>query len=276
MRKYRLHWSIHPEKDQTWYERESARMTPDEIARELDINYSMSVSGKVFSSFNEMKHVTKKFEVNPHRPVYRIWDFGRCNAVLYAQIDEHGRKRLLHERILEGSDTYEQMHIAIEDCKQLFPENDFEDICDPSGSWSKDGATSAQIDVLRAEGIYPSYDRILHERSTRERKRRGREMISTDMQKAPGGQEALLIYADRDNGKGCVELVKAMLGGYAYKKDYAGNITDKIEESHPYEDVVDCLIYLYLETDGGAMTNIPEELYRPTYSREYSSPYLDF
>jgi len=45
-----LHWRLHPEKDQAWYENECKRRNHDsiEIARELDINYEGSEEGILF------------------------------------------------------------------------------------------------------------------------------------------------------------------------------------------------------------------------------------
>lgn len=45
----RLHWTLHPKKDQAWYESEKARRTPREIAQELDIDYEASGSERVFA-----------------------------------------------------------------------------------------------------------------------------------------------------------------------------------------------------------------------------------
>lgn len=275
MRRYRIHWSLHPHKDLEWYEAQKQRMTEDEVARDLDINYAMSVSGKVFNSFSEHKHITKTNPYNPQLPVFRIWDFGRTSGVLWAQIDSHGRKRILHESILEGTDTFEQIHVTVAESDQYFPDAQFEDICDPSGAWSKDGAPSATIDMLNSEGIYPAYERILH-LPMKERKKQGRELINKDLQTAPGGQEGLLIYAPDNGEMGCPTLKKAFLGGYRYKKDASGNILDKIHEEHPYEEVMDCLVYLYLETDNGRMSSVSDRDYTPRYSNDSYSSYLGF
>lgn len=45
-----LHWKLHPEKDQAWYENECKRRNNDEveIAQELDINYEGSETGLLF------------------------------------------------------------------------------------------------------------------------------------------------------------------------------------------------------------------------------------
>lgn len=282
MRKYSLHWSLHPEKTKQWYEQEKSRRTEDAVARELDINYSLSVSGRVFSPFREERHVTKEsLSFNPHLPVYRIWDFGKTNATLYAQIDNHGRKRLLHERLLgakglvedanEASNITEQIRVAFSDSNRLFPDASFIDICDPAGSFDDERGAATEVSSLQAEGIHPQYDRILA-LPTRERKARGRKLIEKDLQETPGGHEAFLLYCAPNNDAGCPTLKKAFLGGYCYKKDANGNITDKVKEpNHPYEDVIDCLIYLYLETDG--YTNLDPTDYDPVFDTDFVNPY---
>jgi hypothetical protein len=275
MRKYRFHWTLHPEKDLDWYEGEKNRMSPDSIARDLDINYSLSVSGKVFSTFNEVKHSTSKNLYNPQLPVYRIWDFGKTSCVLWAQIDRHNRKRLLHECVLENTDTFEQVHVTLAESHKYFPDAYFEDICDPAGAWSKDGLPTSTVDILNEAGIYPQFERILHI-PMKDRKRQGRDLIHKDLQTAPGGEEALLIHvSERMNAAGCPILKAALLGAYCYKKDYTGNITDKIAEMHPFEDVIDCLLYLYLETHSGGFGRVQEKDYRPQ-SNGYGSDYTHY
>jgi len=283
MRKYTLHWALHPEKDQVWYENECKRRTEDAVARELDINYALSVSGKVFNPFKEHRHVTNSFAYNPSKPIYRIWDFGRTNATLYAQIDSYHRKRILHERVLgakglvtdfdNASNTIEQLRVALSDSATLFPDAHFVDICDPSGSFEDHRGSRTEIEVLQEEGIFPMYDRILS-LPVRERKHRGRELILKDLQETPGGQEAFSIYVSPNGDAGCPTLKKAFQGGYCYKKDANGNLTDKIKEpNHPYEDVIDCLLYLYLETEGYA--GVPTANYQPIYSSDFVNPYTD-
>lgn len=51
-----LHWRLHPEKDQAWYDNECKRRNFDsvEIAQELDINYEGSEDGVLFE-FSELK-----------------------------------------------------------------------------------------------------------------------------------------------------------------------------------------------------------------------------
>lgn len=283
MKKFTLHWSLHPDKDEAWYKNEinTKMMTEDEVARELDISYALSVSGKVFSSFRPDRHVsTEEIPVIKNYPVYRIWDFGKVNATLYGQIDAYGRRRLLHERVLGAPDNpsgfTEQLRVAQVDSARLFPGCTFMDICDPAGSFEDHRGTSTEVEQLNRIGIYPEYRTII-ELPTRERKRRGIKLIQKDMQETPGGKEAFQIYVSPSGEHGCSITKKSLASGYAYKKDANGNITDVIDEKHPYEDVIDCLIYWYLEsygTEDYAISNDDLRSFKVGRADDYYDPVL--
>jgi hypothetical protein len=101
LHRYRLFWQMHPEKTEQWYKEQCQRMTSNEVARELDISYELSATSRVFNCFNERKHVRyEEYRVNAYKPVYRIWDFGRTNVVLYGLIDEQTRRHVFFERLL--------------------------------------------------------------------------------------------------------------------------------------------------------------------------------
>lgn len=52
-----FHWTLHPWKDQEWYENQKKRMHQAEIAQELDLNYEGSLPGRLFPMFSELHHV---------------------------------------------------------------------------------------------------------------------------------------------------------------------------------------------------------------------------
>lgn len=81
-----LHWSKHPEKGRgakivegkwtsPWYEYEKKSMTPDTVARELDISYSKSIEGLVYGMFDFNVHV-KRLTYDPHARIVVGVDFG--------------------------------------------------------------------------------------------------------------------------------------------------------------------------------------------------------
>jgi hypothetical protein len=54
---FTIHWRLHPWKDDRWYEIESSKMTVSERAQEIDLDYEASLSGRIFSEWDEKYHV---------------------------------------------------------------------------------------------------------------------------------------------------------------------------------------------------------------------------
>src|SRR5690606_12991752 len=70
----RLHWSLHPEKDEAWYEREKARRSPEDLAQEIDISYHRSVSGLVYPIIHDIPR--GEYWWDKGYTLYLSWDFG--------------------------------------------------------------------------------------------------------------------------------------------------------------------------------------------------------
>ncbi len=263
MIKYIIGWECVPGRDLAWYEAKKERMTPDEIAREIDRQYIFSVSGRVFMQFTKQRHLVKTpLKVNPELPIYCIWDFGKTNCVLYAQIDLMGRRRILRERLLTESDTIQQIAVHKNDIENWFPNHrHFLHICDPAGNWDDGRGLSTHVELLRAEKIFPKFDRIT-EIPTAERKKRARDKVTKDLQTTPGGEDAFLLYCS-DSNEGCPTLLEALNSGYCYKQDNQGNYTDTIMEKHPYEDIIDCLLYFYLQAGARDAQMEPIKIIKP-------------
>lgn len=89
IRKFRLHWSLHPLKTKEWYEKEKSRRTREDIARELDISYDDSVEGAVYKNFMQDAKFVKGLEYNRELGnIYTAWDFGRdTTAIIWFQKD---------------------------------------------------------------------------------------------------------------------------------------------------------------------------------------------
>ena len=69
-----LHWKLHPEKDQAWYDNECKRRNQDkvEIAQELDINYEGSEEGIMFEFAEMKKAVRNEPSMSPDRIVVAL------------------------------------------------------------------------------------------------------------------------------------------------------------------------------------------------------------
>lgn len=104
-----LHWSLHPLKDQGWYEFEKGRRTEEEVAQELDISYNKSQEGRVYMEWGEHNVEKGYFPYDPNLTLYVGWDFGRTDdtAIIWAQIDPRtGRLRIV--------DTYKNNNKTID------------------------------------------------------------------------------------------------------------------------------------------------------------------
>jgi hypothetical protein len=69
-----LHWSLHPLKDDEWYARETARMSAEDVAQEIDISYQRSARGVVYPGFHNVP--TGDFPYVKGYSLYTAWDFG--------------------------------------------------------------------------------------------------------------------------------------------------------------------------------------------------------
>ncbi len=242
-----LHWKLHPEKDETWYQNQIRRMSPDEIARELDINYNLSLSNRVFSGFGE-KHKREKLAPILGRRILRSWDFGfHFPACVFVQIDDYDRVLVLHEMVghQELLKHFAERVLKVSD--SLFPEFEFEDICDPAGSQRSDKSDKTSIDILNNLGVYPFFQRSLIIS--------GIERIRMKLAAETEGIPTLLIHHR------CRHLIDAFEGGYRY----ASTDHELPYQEHPYEDVMDCLRYAVVYKCGIASAKTPKasRKYRP-------------
>ena len=70
----RTHWKQHPHKDRKWYDKEKRRRSPEDLAAEVDIDYSGSIIGRAYEVYDEERHV-KPVAYNSSLPIYLMCDF---------------------------------------------------------------------------------------------------------------------------------------------------------------------------------------------------------
>lgn len=275
MKRYRFHWSVHPSKTLEWYENEKRHMSVDAVARELDISYASSASSQVFKEFSPRIHqIDGDYLIDRTIPVYRVWDFGSTSYTLYAQIDKRGTVHLFNERLLtETSETRSavdlQIDYAIRDAYEMglrttvSTPNVLIDICDPAGNQRNHRVVSTDIQLLHQHQIYPMHDQILRINS-KVRKNNCRKVVQHDLQRLTGGIPAFQVY----NGlnRGVPTLIDALKGAYAYKVKNGVVDYTKVVEKHPYEDAIDCLYYLYIESGRLQMYSFTDQGERVTAS----------
>jgi hypothetical protein len=219
-----IHWRQHPYRNEQWYALQQKRLTEDEIARELDINYHLSVKDRVFTTFND----THKREVTviPDKKIIRSWDFGyHCPACLFIQLDDQDRVIVLKEVVGHCELAVNFARQVLEISRTYYGDALFEDICDPAGAQHSDKHLQTSIEILNSLGIYPSYGRSLI--------KDGIELIRMKLMTMEDDQPGLLVDSR------CYNLIEAFEGGYRFR----GDDDEHPLEEHPYEDVMDCLRY---------------------------------
>lgn len=246
------HWTQHPTKSagmskdgdgkptSPWYRERIKKMSPDEIAAEIDINYAASSKGLVFEQFVPEWHCKKGLRPIPGRPIMRIWDPGIDFGVLWMQIDHERRVLVLRELCYENSHIRDVANQVVYDSHKYFPDFEFFDYGDPNGYNRNNSAIEApEFEVLRDEfEIYVDTSWALGMPSSLKVKNRI-VAIRNKLQEQSARMKTQSFLIDPDT---CPNLVRAFQEGYRYKVDaHTKRIMDQVAEEHPYEDVMDCL-----------------------------------
>jgi hypothetical protein len=261
-----LHWTQHPHKDTAWYEEQKKRMTKDEVARELDISYDHSVEGIVFGELTEQHIIKEPYHFDPMLSTIVAFDFGRTMSALISQKDNHGRLHIFKEFVvdpagkygLKGENTPDIANIVKSFMSDLDIRSRVDYVCDPAGNSPDHRTKTTDVQILELNGFKPMQFKKAME--MKDRLTEGVKLIKKKLSERIGDSESIIIYE-----QGCPILLEAFRSGYRYKQDHAGNITDKIEEEHPYEDVVDCLRYTLIEcfTVAGSLNKKKGKQVRP-------------
>lgn len=231
-----LHWSQHPYKDSDWYEKQKTRLSEEELARELDINYHLSLKDRVFRNFSQANK--GNYSYLPGYRVIRAWDFGyHCPACVLLQLDDDGRMIVLDEVVGKTDLLKDFAQRVLEMSALRFPEALFEDVCDPAGAQRSDKSIQTSIEILNTMGIYPHYDRS----QIKDGLELIRMKLSARINELPG-----LVVDLR-----CHHLIEAFEGGYRYPPSGG----EAPLQEHPYEDVMDCLRYAVIYKCGTLSRN---------------------
>ncbi len=236
-----LLWHDHPEMTLEWYEGEKLRLTPDALAREIDINYSLSAMGVVYREFKDAHIIRGDFKINPYLPVIRCFDYGKTCCALFAQKDTFNTITFFHEILLENEeDPTNKLGRATQAYSSRFKCQGFRDHDDPAGS-SDNYVNSDETSwkVIKKYGIHPTH----HISGADNARRRNRvEMTKHLLSQFPEGKPLIRVHEN------CEGLIDALQGGYRYKMDSkTKEILDVIHEEHPHEDFADTFGIMLVE-----------------------------
>ncbi len=172
-----LKWTVHPLKDNIWYEFEKERNSPETIAQELDISYTKSMEGRVYPEWDAPAVERGIFPYEADLPIYVGWDFGRTDdtAIIWAQRTHDGKLRIIDEyknsnkhiefyvpfitgfvnSDLYGRFQYNAQEVAlIESHRQWGIGTHFGD---PSGRFITQASDYSVFDLLRQRGVIVNF-----------------------------------------------------------------------------------------------------------------------
>jgi len=155
IRIYSIHWKLHPERDETWYEYEKSRRTDLEIAQELDISYESSAGKRFFNNYNPSIH-RQPLTFNDRAPLHVCWDFGfHRPAVLFTQKDIDDRWMWLNCILGNDVNLANFADYVLNQMERWYP-NYIEAFHygDPRGNKVNDLSDQTAFQILAAKGIH--------------------------------------------------------------------------------------------------------------------------
>jgi hypothetical protein len=224
------------------------------VKRYVYAEYGDDPSGEaVFkASFKSSFHVVRETFVIPGYPLIVGIDFGRNPWALIGQVDHMGRL-LIHMEV-PASNIGLEKHVEQNLRPKLYSEKFIGSkvilVGDPSGIAKGTIAEETSFDALKRLGL-PAFPAPTNDIDTRLR------AVETLLGRQVNGGPALCI-----NGPGCPWLVRAMSGGYRYKKHRDGGLRSIPEkfDKEGFSHVADCLQYICLVVHGNLVHEFARRL----------------
>ena len=224
------------------------------IKRYVDAEFGDDPSGEaVFrASFKPSFHVVPETFVIPGYPLIVGQDFGRNPWSLIGQVDHLGRL-LIHMEVAAtniGLEKHVEQNLRPKLYSDKFVSSKIILVGDPSGISKGTIAEETCFDALKRMGL-PAFPAPTNDIDTRLR------AVEALLGKQVNGGPALCI-----NAKGCPWLVRAMSGGYRYKKHKDGGLRTIPEkfDKEGFSHIADCLQYIALVVHGGLVHEFARRL----------------
>jgi hypothetical protein len=232
------------------------------IKRYVYAEYGEDPSGEaVFrATFNRGFHVVPDTLVVPGYPLVVGIDFGRNPWALICQVDHQGRL-LVHEEVPAVNIGLEKQ--VEEKLRPRLYSNKYIGskvilVGDPSGVARGTIAEETSFDALKRMGL-PAFPAPTNDIDPRLR------AVETLLSRQVGGKAALLISA-----AGCPFLIRAMAGGYRFKKHPGGGLRAIPEkfDADGFSHVCDCLQQVCLVVHGNLVNEFARRLIPRTRKQE--------
>jgi len=224
------------------------------VKRYVYAQYGDDPSGEaVFkAAFRPAFHVVPETFVIPGYPLIVGQDFGRNPWSLVGQVDHLGRL-LIHKEVAAsnmGLEKHVEMHLRPLLYSEKFITSRVILVGDPSGVAKGSIGEETCFEALKRLGM-PAFPAPTNEIDTRLR------AVEAIMGRQINGGPAIMI-----NSAGCPWLVRALSGGYRYKKHKDGalrTVPEKMDKEG-FSHIADCLQYICLVVHGGLVHELSRRL----------------
>lgn len=233
----RIHYTAVPSfRSEEWLKHaKQGYLTEDAWEQEMEINFTLAGTSKVYPMFNYEKHVTKLSPIK-ELPLLVGWDFGYHHpAIAIAQIDTYDRLNVLDEDLgnditIQNYGKYVKKYLR-ENYPYHYRNKLIQHFGDPAGNQQNDKSEFTSIQILRKLGFFIKWKRISIKQGIR--------II----------QQLMMEREDKTTGfridPSCKIIIDGLRGGYV--EDAPKN--DKASKELPFEDDfyshnLDCVRYL--------------------------------
>lgn len=146
----RIHWRVHPHKDEEWYASESKRRSKAEIAQEVDIDYAASVKTRAAENWNPSIHILheNEFEYDPASPIQLSCDFNIDPMCWSVSQERHGEDITFREYTEETTITETVARKVVHD----FKDHEYKTVFlygDASGKFGSTRSRNSDYDIIR-------------------------------------------------------------------------------------------------------------------------------
>lgn len=145
---YTLLWKLHPLKDEAWYQKEKLRRTKEDLAAEVDIDYSASITSPAYL-FSKGLHVTK-VPYNKNWPIELTCDFN-VNPMCWALAHDKDEMSLYFDEVAIKHKTTTSKAIA-KFCKKYkkHKEKKLYVYGDASGAYGSTKSKESDYDIIKS------------------------------------------------------------------------------------------------------------------------------
>jgi len=150
-----LHWRMHPDKNEEWYEKQKKDRSDKDVAQELDINYTVSAGDPFYMGFVRALHL-RQMNINKEKELILGFDYGfRHPNCIVCQLSVEGRFIIVDNIFGEDQTIDEFGEYAKRYLAEKYEGYRWGHRCygDPAGKQSSDKSRKSSEQILRELGF---------------------------------------------------------------------------------------------------------------------------